>query len=106
MLKKYDIGIDHDYWAVGPNAIGSSVTIHADEGNPEMIEYGRKIWDELIKFKLGLHCVPYWGGYQWWKHLIPLIPAQYINVLAALKNALDPNNILQPTAFMLNEIER
>jgi len=58
-------------------------------------------WQELKELELKLDAVPYWSGLLWEPHILPRTAKPLLGLVATLKKALDPNNILHPSTFGL-----
>ena len=64
---------------------------------PETRKRAREIWRGWIAHAIKTYgASPYWMGWAWTQNLMPNVRPEYIEFLRRLKNALDPNNILNP----------
>jgi glycolate oxidase len=65
--------------------------------DPETRRKAREIWRGWIAHAIKAYgASPYWMGWAWAKNLLPNLRPEYVSFLKKLKNALDPNNILNP----------
>ncbi|MHA1130517.1 MAG: FAD-binding oxidoreductase [Candidatus Helarchaeota archaeon] len=101
-------GLGNKCWSIqypggawGPYVLHMS-QFNVDATTREMRNKAYKLWHEILKMKIELGTSPYWTAKDaFMPHLVKKFRPEYWNLIKALKKLFDPNNIMNPGAFLL-----
>ncbi len=65
----------------------------------DKMEYGLKVWNEMLDAIMDTGACPYWMGLLWEDRVLKKVRKPFIDTYWKIKQALDPDNIFAPEVF-------
>jgi FAD/FMN-containing dehydrogenase len=65
----------------------------------DKMELGLKAWNEMLDEVIDTGGCPYWNGLLWEDRTMRIVDETFISTYRTIKNALDPDNFLNPSVF-------